>query len=85
MSASASQYPRCCPADATRAGDQDFAAGKAGRFPVQPPALVLQAQRRVQAGANGGDQSKRIFRHGLIEDASAISNYIAVHKSGKEQ
>jgi hypothetical protein len=46
----------------------------------------LQAQRRVQIGTNSGDQSERVFRHGLIEDAGAISNDdIAVHKSGKEQ
>jgi hypothetical protein len=71
---------------AAYAGDQDFAAGQAGRFPVQPPAFVLQAQRRVQVGANSGDQSERVFRHGLIEDAGAISNDdVAVHKGGKEQ
>jgi hypothetical protein len=86
MNAGASQCPRYCPADAARAGDQDFAAGQAIRFPVQPPVFVLQAQRRVQVGTNGADQSERIFRHGLIEDAGAISNDdIAVHKGGKEQ
>jgi len=68
------------------AGDQDFAPGQAGRFPVHPPALMLQAHRRVQVGANSRDQCECVFRYGAVEDASTIGNgYIAFHKGGKEQ
>jgi hypothetical protein len=86
VSARAGQHACGRPADATGAGDQYFAARQAGRFPVHPPALMLQAHRRVQIGANSGDQCECVFRHSAVEDTSTIGNgYIALHKGGKEQ